>query len=583
MKWVLPFVPFVLSALAYDVHFVGMENADCLKALKNVSDLVNLQERPPASINGLRFRIDSDLPALMKVLRAYAYYDASITYDIEPEQTVVDITIYIHPGQQYRIGSYEVYHGACLEPASVAGCVPFSPEKLGLEIEKPALSVNIVNAELQLLTELSRCGYPLASIEKRKVEVDMATKEVSAAVCVDEGPFTKFGPIMIFGLRNIHPRYIERRVTWKEGETYDSDLVDETQKKILRTDLFSSVLISHGDEVDQIGELPMKMRLTEARHRQISAGIFYATVEGPGVSFGWTHRNVRGMGEVVTIKGDFSKWYLMGELSYKKPDFLTVDQSYRALAALNRENINPYIAFTYRFANYIERKMDPQRTLSVGLKLEHIIVSKSATNGSYLLVGLPVFAKYDTSDSSLDPTRGMTFVYQVTPYQSLDHGDQQFVKQRLTGTFYIPTTEKKWLIIAIRGQLGSIAGAKRENVPLPKLFLGGSEDDLRGYKYMTVSPLNDDHKPLGGRAAIFASVETRFRVSKTIGIVPFADFGTVTSDELPEFTAKWFKSVGLGLRYYAFFGPLRFDVGFPLDRRKMDPFYRIYASVGQTF
>ena len=101
---------------------------------------------------------------------------------------------------------------------------------------------------------------------------------------------------------------------------------------------------------------------------------------------------------------------------------------------------------------------------------------------------------------------------------------------------------------------------------------------------MTVSPLNEHRKPYGGRSAIFLTAETRFRFTETIGIVPFADFGTVTFSELPTVDAKWFKSVGVGLRYFTFFGPLRLDVGFPLDRRKgVDPAFRIYASIGQTF
>ncbi len=580
----LTLFPFLLSALTYDVRFSGLQDEGCLKAMESVSDLVSMEDRPPASLNGLRYRIESDIPNLLKVLRAYAYYDSSITYDIDTEKSNALVTIFIHPGEQYKLASYRVFKGDCTVPGDVVGCAPFSPEQLGLKQEQPALSVDIVNAELQLLTELSRCGYPLAYIDKRKVEVDMEKKEVDAAVCVQEGPHSKFGPISLFGLREIHPRYIERRIAWKEGETYDSDLIEETQKRILKTDLFSSVLISHGDTVDALGELPLKVRLTEAKHRQLSLGVYYATVDGPGASFGWTHRNLRGMGEVFQIEGDFSMRYLGGLIAYKKPDFLIPDQTWKALAKASREDIRPYTAFSYRFANYIERKIDPYRTGSIGLKFEHINVSHSASNGTYMLLGLPVFLRYDNSDSPLDPTKGYTLVYQGTPYQTFERGSQRFIKQRVTGTIYFPLMQEKRLVLALRLQVGSIAGAKQRNVPLTKLFLGGSEDDLRGYRYKTVSPLNDDKKPLGGRGAIFASVETRFRATKTIGIVPFADFGTVSLSELPEVDTKWYKSVGVGLRYFAFFGPLRFDAGFPLDRRKgIDPKVRFYASVGQTF
>lgn len=575
--------PALLAAVPYELNFVGLKDEQTLKAIFDVSDLVVLQDRPPKSINGLHYRIASDIPALLKVLRAYGYYDATVTSDVRNENDVIQVYILIHPGPQYSIASYRVFHGDCTETATLPLCEPFTPDRLGLKLGMPALSVNIVNAELNLLTELARCGYPLASVEKRRVEVDMADKTVHAASCINEGPLSKFGPLSIYGLKTVEPRYVLRRLAWKEGETYNPDDLEATQKRLINSDLFSSVLISHDEQLDAAGELPMRMRLTEAKHRQFSIGGYYATVDGPGVVFAWTHRNLRGMGEIISLDGDFSKRYIAGKITYKKPDFLTQDQTYRALAQIEREAIHAYTSFTYAFANYIDKKFDNRNNISIGLDGAHYVVSNSASNGSYLLAGLPFFVRYNTSDDLLNPTRGYTIVYQATPFQSLWASNQHFYKQRLTTTFYIPMGTKR-AIFAARLQFGSIAGTRQRNVPLPILFLGGSEDDLRGYRYKTVSPLNEHRKPFGGRSAIFLTAETRFRLTETIGVVPFADFGTVTFEQWPQFDAKWFKSVGVGLRYFTFFGPLRLDIGFPLDRRHgVDPAFRIYASIGQTF
>ena len=575
--------PIFLAALPYEINFVGLKDDAAVKAMLDASDLVTLQDRPPASMNGLRYRIAGDIPDLLKVLRAYGYYDASITSDVQIEKEKIQVYLLIHPGPQYTLASYEVYNGDCKQLAEIPSCEPFTPEKLGLKLGSPALSVNIVNAELALLTELSRCGYPLASVEKRRVIVDMAEKHVEAAACIDEGPLSKFGPLSILGLKGVKPRYVLRRIAWQEGQLYSPDDVEETQKRLLNSDLFSSVMISHGNELDGMGELPMKMRIAEAKHRQVSIGAFYATVDGPGITFAWTHRNLRGMGEIISLNGEFSKRYLAGTITYKVPDFILMDQTLRSVAQIEREDIHAYLAFTYRFASILEKKIDNRRNVSIGLEVERINVANSASNGHYFLLTMPMFARYNTTDDLLNPTRGYTIVYQPHLFQSLAHANQRFFKQRLTTTFYIPMWTKRF-IFAGRLQFGSIAGARRENVPLPLLFLGGSEDDLRGYRYLTVSPLDKHRKPFGGRSAIYFTAETRFRVTETIGIVPFADFGTVTFSELPDFHAKWFKSVGVGLRYFTFFGPLRADIGFPLDRREgVDPAFRIYASIGQTF
>ena len=575
--------PIFACALSYEIRFIGLEDRDALQAMLETSQLVSLQHRPPASINGLRYRINADIPELIKVLHAHAYYDASITSQIENEEDTIRVDLFIHPGLQFALKSYDIYGGDCTKLAEIVGCSPLTPAQIGVTLGDPALSVQIVNAELNVLNELSRCGYPLAYIDKRRVEVDMRDHAVRADSCVKEGPFAVFGPTTYFGIKDINPRFIQKKISWQEGRPYDSDLITKTQERLLKTELFSSVLISHGDELDEAGGLPLKMRITEAKHKKIALGAFYATVNGFGGNMTWTHRNIRGMGEILSVKAEYAQRAYSGIVTFKKPDFLTFDQTYRALFEINHEKIHAYNSFMYRFANYIDRPLSPHGYVSFGLKIDHIHVEKSANDGTFFLIGLPLFGKYDQAENPLDPKAGYTLVYSMTPYQSLQTPNVKFVKQRFTGTCYIPLFPNKKWVLALRVQVGSIAGTRRDNVPLPKLFLGGSENDLRGYKYQSVSPLAGT-KPLGGRSAIFASAEMRIRIIELLGLVPFADFGTVTNGEMPSCDNKWFTSVGLGLRFFTFFGPLRFDIGFPLNPRKhIDSKFQLYASVGQAF
>nr|NGX27662.1 Translocation and assembly module TamA [Chlamydiota bacterium] len=159
-----------------------------------------------------------------------------------------------------------------------------------------------------------------------------------------------------------------------------------------------------------------------------------------------------------------------------------------------------------------------------------------------------------------------------------------YYSQVLTLSSYIPFWRNEFLILAQKLTIGTIFSNGIGAIPVPKRFFGGSEDNLRGYKYFTVSPLDEDDKPIGGRSAIYYSLEPRFRIWKPFGIVPFFDMGNVYLDQLPTFKGKWRKSVGIGLRYYSFFGPLRLDVAFPLNRREgIDPHWWIFVSLGQTF
>ena len=139
------------------------------------------------------------------------------------------------------------------------------------------------------------------------------------------------------------------------------------------------------------------------------------------------------------------------------------------------------------------------------------------------------------------------------------------------------------IVLAQKLTVGFIVANGLGSIPLCNRFLGGSEQDLRGYRYKSVSPLFDE-KPIGGRSAIYYSLETRFRLTETIGLVPFFDIGSVWTTEYPTLHGKWFKSTGLGFRFFTFMGPFRVDLAFPLDRRKeLDPVYKILVSIGQMF
>ena len=583
MRKLLLLAPILGCALSYDVRFTGINNPKALNAMLDASQLVSLQHRPPPSINGLRYRINSDIPELMKVLHAYAYYDATIETTIEPLEDSNRVNIIIHPGPQFTFKSFKVSTSDCKEIAQIPGCTPIPLEEIGSIVGKPALSLEILNAEMGILRALSRCAHPLSEIINREVVVDLKDATVSANACVKEGPFTTFGKTSYFGFEGVSPQFIKRRIAWEERSPYDSDLVTATQSRLLNSELFSSVLISHSSELDEFGSLPLKLSVSEAKHKRISLSAFYATITGLGGSAAWTHRNLRGMGESLSIKLEYSQKAYQGMISYKFPDFFNLDQTYRALGKVNRVNIRAYNSLRYRVANYLDRMLPPHGYISLGLKTDHTKITHSETNGTYCLIGLPFFGKYERVENPINPKAGYTLTFSSTPYQSLYHGSVHFIKQRLTGTCYIPILPNKKAILALLIQAGSIAGTKRSNIPLSKLFLGGSENDLRGYKYSSVSPLRNN-RPLGGRSAIYASTEVRLTFFENFGVVPFADFGTVSDKELPSFDEMWLKSVGLGLRYFAFFGPLRFDIGFPIDKRKgIDSNYQIYASVGQSF
>jgi len=65
-------------------------------------------------------------------------------------------------------------------------------------------------------------------------------------------------------------------------------------------------------------------------------------------------------------------------------------------------------------------------------------------------------------------------------------------------------------------------------------------------------------------------------------VVPFFDGGSLTTKALPG-SGKWRFAVGAGVRYYSSFGPIRVDLGFPLNRQQGDGPFAVTVSLGQAF
>ena len=108
---------------------------------------------------------------------------------------------------------------------------------------------------------------------------------------------------------------------------------------------------------------------------------------------------------------------------------------------------------------------------------------------------------------------------------------------------------------------------------------------MRGYGYQAIGPKNEFMEPNGGRSLVEASLEARIGTGffdGAVSVVPFFDLGSVSTSTTPDF-AEIKMGAGIGLRYATGFGPIRFDVGIPLNPEPEDSAVGVYISLGQAF
>mgnify|MGYP001546078526 FL=1 len=108
---------------------------------------------------------------------------------------------------------------------------------------------------------------------------------------------------------------------------------------------------------------------------------------------------------------------------------------------------------------------------------------------------------------------------------------------------------------------------------------------MRGYGYQAIGPHDDQGDPTGGRSLVEFSGEARIQtpwLGGALGIVPFVDAGSVGSGPTPSFNEIKI-GAGVGVRYLTGFGPIRVDVGVPLNRGPKDGPVGVYVELGQAF
>ncbi len=576
------FLPIILHAgsISYTVNFEGLTDEKTLEALQESSELIALKKKKPSSLNALRFRAESDSALLTKILHNQGYLEGVIQVRIEEEFQEYSVWLDILPGPRYWLEQYQIN----LIPSNPGLQDKIPHSQLGIRIGMPVIAELIVASESRLIAFLAENGYPLAKVEKKDIIADGKSKTVLVTLNIDTGPLISFGPLTIHGNIQVKSEIIRQKIQWDQGDIYNQGLVDSTKKSLIDTGLFNSVAITHTNTPDKDLQLPLDIEVNETKHKSISIGATYQTTFGPGVTFGWENRNINGLGRKLSIQVDIAQRSHSGAAIYLIPNCFRMGQDFLVQAQAGFEMIKPYHARSYFLLEKFEWHRHPNWTLSVGAKTEYLIVTNSVENGHFFVFELPIFIRVSNVANRLNPERGFTFEYKGLPSCSVHSGAKEYLSQTFSLAAYWPYFKNDFLILAQKITVGSILSDNLEDIPVPKRIFGGSEEHLRGYRYYTVSPLKDHDKPKGGRSAIFYTLEPRFRLSKSWGLVPFFDLGNVYATVLPTFQKKWLKSVGLGIRYYSFIGPFRFDVAFPLDRRKeLDPSWWVFVSIGQTF
>ncbi|MES2754155.1 MAG: BamA/TamA family outer membrane protein [Pseudomonadota bacterium] len=549
--------------------------------------VLDANDGDPANAAQIDRRAREDAELLTTLLRGEGYYDAQVTTAVATEAGRLQVTLTAEPGVLYR------FERVTLAGVEQAGAKTAAlTDAFGVAQNAPVNADAIAGGEAKLTTEVGRQGFAFGQVGDSAIVVDRSAKTATLDLSVVPGTPRKFGRIVMTeraGRRVFGARHTQEIARFEPGDDYDAAALDDLRRALIQTGLVSSAEVKPVAAGDP-ALVDISVALEPAPPRTVAGEIGYGTGEGIRTELSWTHRNLFPPEGALTLRGVLGTREQLGNVIFRRNNFRGRDRVLTAQVIAANLKRDAYEARTFALSGALERQTNiffqKTWTWSLGAELaasdERDVerVTGLARRRTFFIGALPTSLAYDGSDDLLNPTRGFRLGGRLSPEFSFQGSAFGYARVQLDASAYQPFGTR--VVLAQRVRLGTIAGAPRDAVAPSRRFYAGGGGSVRGYGFQAIGPRDVNNDPIGGRSLAEFSLEARVKAFGNFGIVPFLDGGNISTDPLPRFGGLRL-GTGLGVRYYSSFGPIRLDVGTPINPRQGDTRITVYVSLGQAF
>jgi len=583
---------FASSAHALDRLDFEVKGAspEITQALRGASLLLAAEADGKTNPQDLFAAARAEYGQLLGALYAKGYYSGVIRVAIdgreaanlsplEPPAAVGVISVRVETGPEFTFATAGV--------APLAGGTTLPP---GFAPGKVAASGVISEAAAAAVTGWRVAGHAKAAIAAQDVTADHRRATLSADLRVSPGPKLRFGKLVATGQQRMNTERLLKIAGLPEGKPYSPADIEAAAERLRRTGVFRSVALVEDAIVTAPDVLGVTAKVVEEKTRRFGAGAEVASSEGAKISGYWLHRNLLGGAERLRIEGSVAQIgaqnsgidYTLGA-TLERPATLSRDTTASLSFQLKHLNESSYSensgSFGIGFTHYFSKKL----TARAGVEFAFYNDKISTTSTNYRILSLPLGVTWDNRNSKTDATRGIYVDSGLTPYYGFG-GTHSGVRVNLDARAYRGFGKDDKVTFAARVQAKAVLGAALSGVPSDYLVYSGGGGTVRGQPYQSLGFAYGTSTTVmtGGTGFVGASLEMRAKVTKTIGVVGFADFGQIASDGLIGGQTKSHGGVGIGLRYATGLGPIRFDIASPVSGTTGKG-VQIYIGIGQAF
>ena len=542
----------------------------------------------------------------------------------------LEVVFRINEGPQYRVGKVEIGGELIQDGQQMLKSVKLTAGQI--------FRGSRLRDDITALTDMySNKGFAFVQVDP-VTKLNQTQKNVDVALVITRGPPVYFNRVLVAGNTKTRDKVVRRELIANEQELYSGTKITQSRNALQRTGYFEDVQITT-KKTDQSDALDLLVDVKEGPTGTFQVGAGYSS--GDGFLFNTTVSEKNFMGRGQGISGNFSIGSSRQDfvVSVNDPYFndsrmaLGVDafSTEREFTDFDERKMGFGVNTSYPLKDFRMPFFGRDRAAERGS--DELASSAPLTMWDYMRGGVSydltrenISGVSSTAPDSIKNEKGKSLTSSVTPgftYDSRDHffnptegtksafsvktaglgGDTRFIKSDLSGRWYYPLLkDPNWggaYVLGLGGSLGyGIGLAERNNgkkdLPLFERYFLGGINSVRGFADRSLGPREpsgcDASTPpvctgtdvVGGEKAIVLNVEVMFPIFEQYGLrgVAFFDMGNAFGESETFSFGDLRRSIGAGVRWMSPFGPLRVELGFPLNKKPGDDTSVLGFSIG---
>lgn len=508
------------------------------------------------------------LERLPESLEAFGYYSARVTPSLEIGGDCWKARFAVELGKPVLVRKLDiVLTGEARDDEPFAKLLASPGIAVGAPLEHSAYE----RLKTRLRDLASARGYAEARFESSRIDVFPDDLAADVVVHFDSGKRFRFGPIVL-DQDVLREDLVKSFVRFAPGDPYDGSRLTNLYVALTNSGFFDTVTVTALEPDLAKGEIPVRIELTPAPSRLISYGLGFSTDTRLRLRFGRHNRRFNDRGAQFGIDAQLSPVTSEVTVNYRFPhgdprvEWVSFDGGLRHESTTSASSS----ALELGVRRILERPGGWTRTDLASLRIEDFTVGDQEGR-SNLLLPSTLWTRL-RADNNVRPSTGSKLTLELRGTDEVIGSDTGFLQIVARGKWIRSPSAKSRIII--RTDVGATWEESFEALPPSVRFFAGGDNSVRGYAFQALGPVDENGQVIGGSSLLTASFEYERRIKPQWSLALFADSGNAYRKF--DFDPK--TSAGIGARWISPLGPIRVDVGFPLERG--DRGARLHITLG---